>query len=118
MSAVVYSAIACFGFLTFGGNSSSYILNNYSPHDPLATVSRLAVGLSTLVAYPIVFMGVRDGFIDIFEISLADQEKIVNEIKTETDKQREFDRKIEEKLHFHFTRSEYWRKTSLTLHSD
>lgn len=35
---------------------------------PLATVSRLAVGLSTLVAYPIVFTG----FMDIFEISLAD----------------------------------------------
>lgn len=72
ISAVMYSAIACFGFLTFGGNSSSYILNNYSNRDPLATVSRLAVGISTLIAYPIVFMGVRDGVLDIFEISLGE----------------------------------------------
>ena len=69
----MYTAIAAFGFLTFGGNSSSYILNNYSPRDPLATVSRLAVGVSTLIAYPIVFMGVRDGVMDIFEVNLADQ---------------------------------------------
>ena len=38
---------------------------------------------------------VRD--LPIPEIPLADQEKIVNEIKAETDKQREFDKKIEEK---------------------
>jgi len=31
------------------------------------------------------------------EISLTEQEKIVNAIKTETDKQREFDKKIQEK---------------------
>ena len=49
VSAVLYMAISSFGFLTFGGNSSGYILNNYSPWDPLATASRLAVGLSTLV---------------------------------------------------------------------
>lgn len=73
IAAVLYAGIASFGFLTFGGNSAGFILNNYSPHDPLATVSRLAVGLSTLVAYPIVFMGVRDGVLDIFEVPLADQ---------------------------------------------
>jgi amino acid permease len=73
LSAVLYSGIACFGFLTFGGNSSSYILNNYSPYDPLATVSRIAVGLSTLMAYPIVFMGVRDGVLDVFEVPVIEQ---------------------------------------------
>lgn len=51
-SSAVYIAIACLGFLTFGGNSSSYILNNYSPYDPLATLCRLAVGISTLTTYP------------------------------------------------------------------
>jgi len=29
LSAFIYIAIALAGFLTFGGNSSSYILNNY-----------------------------------------------------------------------------------------
>lgn len=51
-ASVVYIAIACLGYLTFGGNSSSYILNNYSPYDPLATLCRLAVGISTLTTYP------------------------------------------------------------------
>jgi len=69
----MYCAIASVGFLTFGGNSNSFILNNYSPRDPLATLSRLLVGLSTLMAYPIVFHGARDGVIDILEIPIADQ---------------------------------------------
>jgi len=49
IAAVLYMALATFGFLTFGGNCSGYILNNYSPYDPLAFVSRLAVGLAVLV---------------------------------------------------------------------
>lgn len=65
---VVYTAIASFGFLTFGGNCSSYILNNYSPKDPLATMSRLAVGISTLTSYPIAFIGFRDGMLDVFNV--------------------------------------------------
>jgi amino acid permease len=49
ISAAVYMAIASFGYLTFGGNCSGFILNNYSPYDPLATVSRIAVGVAVLV---------------------------------------------------------------------
>lgn len=50
ISAVLYMAIASFGFLTFGGNSAGFILNNYSPYDPLANISRIAVGISVLVS--------------------------------------------------------------------
>ena len=67
-SSVVYIAIACLGFLTFGGNSAPYILNNYSPYDPLATLSRLAVFISTLTTYPIVFIGCRDGMLDMLDV--------------------------------------------------
>jgi amino acid permease len=67
-SSVVYVAIACFGFLTFGGNSSNYILNNYSPFDPLANLSRMAVFISTITTYPIVFIGCRDGVLDILDV--------------------------------------------------
>jgi sodium-coupled neutral amino acid transporter 11 len=49
LTALLYVAIASIGYLTFGGNCAGYILNNYSPHDPLASISRLAVGLSVLV---------------------------------------------------------------------
>jgi amino acid permease len=48
-------------------------LNNYSSSDPLAIVCRLAVGISTLTAYPIVFHGVRDGVLDVLEIPFSDQ---------------------------------------------
>jgi amino acid permease len=49
-AAVMYIAIAALGFLTFGEHSAGYILNNYSPYDPLATGSRLCVGLAVLVS--------------------------------------------------------------------
>jgi amino acid permease len=68
LSAAMYIAIAAAGFWTFGGNSSSYILNNYSPNDPLAFASRLGVFISTLLIYPLAFIGVRDGCLDVFQI--------------------------------------------------
>lgn len=57
------------GFLTFGAHSDSYILNNYSSKDVLATVSRLAIGLCSLVSYPLNFIGVRDNCLDILGIT-------------------------------------------------
>jgi amino acid permease len=73
ISGLIYIGIACFGYLTFGSNSSSFILNNYSPNDPLAIICRVAVGISTLTAYPIVFMGIRDGVLDIWNIPIQQQ---------------------------------------------
>mmetsp|Transcript_13041 Transcript_13041/g.17072 ORF Transcript_13041/g.17072 Transcript_13041/m.17072 type:complete len:543 (+) Transcript_13041:49-1677(+) len=67
-SAVVYAVIASIGYLTFGANSSSYILNNYSSKDPLATACRLLVAFSTLTTYPIVFTGFRDGVLNVLDI--------------------------------------------------
>ena len=69
MTAIVYFSIAVVGFLTFGSHSDSYILNNYSPKDTLATVSRLAIGLCSLVSYPLNFIGVRDNCLDILGIT-------------------------------------------------
>lgn len=68
LSAVVYVAIALAGFLTFGGHSNGYILNNYSPQDPLATLCRVAIAFSTLLSYPLCFIGLRDGVLDILEV--------------------------------------------------
>lgn len=69
LTAAVYFLIAIAGFLTFGENSQSYILNNYSPKDPLATLCRLAVGMCALVTYPLNFIGVRDNCLDILGIA-------------------------------------------------
>jgi amino acid permease len=68
LSAVIYATTAAAGFLTFSGNADSYILNNYSPMDPLATASRLAVGVSTLLTYPLVFIGFRDGMVGLLDV--------------------------------------------------
>ena len=43
------------GFLTFGGNCESMVLNNYSPKDIGATVSRAIVAISLVGSYPILF---------------------------------------------------------------
>lgn len=64
-SALIYITIAGAGFLTFGGSCDGYVLNNYSPHDPLATLCRIAIALSVLMTYPICFIGFRDGVIDM-----------------------------------------------------
>ena len=69
LTAVLYAAIAVVGFLTFGVNSQSFILNNYSPTDPLATWSRVGIGLSSLLTYPLNFIGVRDNCLDILCIA-------------------------------------------------
>lgn len=53
--------MTAFGFLTFGGASSGYILNNYHTTDRLATVARVAVASSLVFSYPLCFVGLRDG---------------------------------------------------------
>jgi len=68
-SAAIYVVIAAVGFLTFGANSSGYILNNYSTRDILATFCRISIALSISLTYPIVFVGVRDGFLDLLRVS-------------------------------------------------
>lgn len=64
-SALIYITIAAAGFLTFGGSCDGYVLNNYSPQDPLATLCRIAIAFSVLMTYPICFIGFRDGVIDM-----------------------------------------------------
>jgi len=65
ITSVIYFAIATIGFITFGANSDSYILNNYSSRDSLATMSRIAIGFCALISYPLNFIGVRDNCLDI-----------------------------------------------------
>lgn len=71
LSSLLYTVIAAAGYCTFGGSSNSYILNNYSPHDPLATGCRMAIAFSTLLTYPLAFIGFRDGVLDIFNLCPA-----------------------------------------------
>jgi amino acid permease len=59
---------AAAGFLTFGMASQSVILANYAVNDNLMSASRIAVALSLFFSYPLAFLGVRQGVIDLFEI--------------------------------------------------
>ena len=54
MSAGFITAVLSFifimttGFLTFGGSSGGFVLNNYANSDILATLSRVAIGLAII----------------------------------------------------------------------
>ena len=69
LTSILYFLIAIVGFMTFGGNSSTYILNNYSSKDSLASLSRAAIGFCSLISYPLSFIGVRDNCLDILGIT-------------------------------------------------
>lgn len=71
-SIVIYALITSFGFLTFGAASNGLILNNYSTTDVLASLSRIAVAISITCSYPLIFVGARDGVLDLFSIKKRD----------------------------------------------
>jgi amino acid permease len=68
ISALLFSIVAVIGYITFGSSSSGFILNNYSPYDPLVTASRAAVALSIVFTYPLPFVGFRDGVLDVLQV--------------------------------------------------
>lgn len=55
-----------FGYLTFGGASNGYILNNYNTKDGLAISCRLAVGFVVTFTYPLMTLPCRES---IFKLS-------------------------------------------------
>ena len=61
--------IMCVGYLTFGGNSLGFVLNNYSGQDTLATYARVAIGAAILTGYPFTFSALREGLMDLMNIS-------------------------------------------------
>lgn len=59
----LFCVVASLGFLTFGTASDGLILNNYSNRDTLMSFSRIAVALSIVFSYPLVFVGTREGLL-------------------------------------------------------
>jgi len=68
-SFLMYLAVMWLGFLTFGGHSTGFILNNYSSQDPLATIARFAIGAGILGGYPLTFTALRDGILDMLGVT-------------------------------------------------
>eukprot|EP00438_Fugacium_kawagutii_P004954 Skav236195 [mRNA] locus=scaffold747:4642:6248:- [translate_table: standard] len=56
---LLYATAMVVGYLTFGENCQGNILHNYSPEDPWATTSRLAMLLATICGFPLCFTGFR-----------------------------------------------------------
>jgi amino acid permease len=68
ISVAVYAAVSAMGFLTFGSATGGLILNNYSTKDVLLSFSRFALALSLIFSYPLLFVGARDGLLDLIRV--------------------------------------------------
>jgi amino acid permease len=73
---VIMSTIALAGFGTFGGACDSMILNNYAVSDDLMSLSRVAVAVSLLFTFPLAFVGVREGVMDLFSVPASRRSQI------------------------------------------
>lgn len=71
LAAAMYTTVMWTGFLTFGGHSTGFILNNYSPKDHFSTIARLCVGLAILFGYPLTFSALREGTLDLMKVPAA-----------------------------------------------
>lgn len=67
---LLFALVGSLGFLTFGSASSGLILNNYSGKDALMSLSRIAVGVSIIFSFPLVFSGAREGWLDLLNIPM------------------------------------------------
>lgn len=65
---LIYVSVMVIGFLSFGGHSTGFILNNYASADKLATIARVAIGGGILCGYPLTFTALRDGVADLLQI--------------------------------------------------
>jgi amino acid permease len=80
-SIALYAIISALGFLTFGTAANGLILNNYSTADTLMSISRIAVAISVTCSYPLIFVGLRDGLMDLFKVPQAKRgDGLVNKI--------------------------------------
>lgn len=68
-SMLLMTAAVTAGFGTFGGACDSLILNNYAATDSLMSLSRAAVTLSLIFSYPLAFVGVRNGVLDLANVA-------------------------------------------------
>lgn len=67
-AAGIYFVMGSLGYYTFGENTNGLILNNYSPHDELASICRFAIAVSIAFTFPLPFIGTRDGILDLFSV--------------------------------------------------
>jgi len=69
LAAILCASIMAGGFLTFGGASKGLILNSYATADPLALLARLGICASIIFSYPLNFVGLREGVLNMLGLS-------------------------------------------------
>ena len=69
----IMALITAAGYCTFGRFCEGFILNNYSTKDPLMNSSRAAVALALICSFPLVFTGLRDGVMDLFNVPISER---------------------------------------------
>jgi amino acid permease len=70
ISIALFCIMSGVGYLTFGASSNGLILNNYSNGDTIMSLSSIAVALSIVFSYPLVFVGTRDGLLDLANVNV------------------------------------------------
>jgi hypothetical protein len=68
LASLLCAAVMAGGYLTFGGASQGLILNSYATSDPLALLARLGICASIIFSYPLNFVGLREGVLDLFKL--------------------------------------------------
>ena len=68
ISVALYAAVSAMAFLTFGSATQGLVLSNYSTQDVLLSFSRFAVAISLVFSYPLLFVGTRDGLLDLIRV--------------------------------------------------
>jgi len=63
-AAISLTGMIC-GFLTFGGTSAGFILNNYANKDGLIAAARTAISVSVICSYPLVFNSLREDVLEM-----------------------------------------------------
>jgi sodium-coupled neutral amino acid transporter 11 len=76
ISVTMFILMMSMGFLTFGGSTLGFVLNNYAGSDLLATAARLAIGTALITGYPFTFCAMRDGLLDIAKVAESKRKDI------------------------------------------
>merc|ERR1719316_1135750 len=72
LSSLVFAICAFAGYSTFGDSSDGVILNNYAEDDQVINVARIGMGLSIIASFPLMFSGLREAVMTLFERAGAD----------------------------------------------
>jgi sodium-coupled neutral amino acid transporter 11 len=76
LSSLVFAICAFAGYSTFGDSSDGVILNNYAEDDQVINVARIGMGLSIIASFPLMFSGLREAVLTLFERAGADLDRV------------------------------------------